>query len=298
MFLVLGNAAIDDSMSTPEWPTPGATVLVGPPSRDLGGKGANQAIILARTGASLRFVATVGDDDAGEWIRRELAAEGLDTNHIVTLPGPSDRSLIFVSPSGENAIASTSHCSDALTPEHAGAAIAQMSQGDVLLTQGGLTAETTAAAFATARAKGMSIVFNPSALRDGFDALAGQADLLVLNHHEATQLTGETSPRSAARSLRSRGTATVVVTLGSQGALALSPDGEMQVPASAVTVVDTTGAGDTFLAVLAAAVLHHHMALEPAMRAAAEAAAITVSRRGTRTAFPTRSELTAILPER
>lgn len=298
MFLVLGNVAIDESMSAPVWPAPGATVLVGPPSRDLGGKGANQAIVLSRAGAPVRFVATIGDDDTGRWIRGELASEGLDTSHLISLPGASDLSLIFVSPSGENGIASTSHCSDALTPAHAEAAIALMSEGDVLLTQGGLTAETTAVAFAAARAKGMRIVFNPSALREGFDRLTGIADLLVLNHHEATQLTGEASPRSAAQTLRSRGTGTVVVTLGPQGALALSPEGEVQMSASAVTVVDTTGAGDTFLAVLSAAVFHHHLALEPAMRGAAEAAAITVSRRGTRTAFPTRSELAAILPKR
>jgi ribokinase len=273
-------------------------VLVGPPSRDLGGKGANQAIVLARTGTPTRFAATIGDDDTGQWIRRELATEGLDTGHLVSLPGASDRSLIFVSSSGENAIASTSHCSDALTPTHAEAAIAQMSSGDILLTQGGLNAETTAVAFAAARAKGIRIVFNPSALRDGFDALTGRADVLVLNHHEATQLTGEDSADSAARSLRSRGTGTVVITLGPQGALALSADGEVSVPSTPATVVDTTGAGDTFLAVIAAALFDRQLPLQPALRAATDAAAITVSRRGTRAAFPTRGELASILPAR
>jgi ribokinase len=294
MFLVLGNAAIDESMPAPVWPTPGATVLVGRPARDLGGKGANQAIVLARTGAPARFVATVGDDDAGQWIRTELTAEGLDISGLVTLPGPSDRSLVFVSPTGENAIASTSHCSDALTPELAEAAIDAMSPGDILLTQGGLTAETTEAAFALARARGLTIVFNPSALRDGFDALTGQADLLVLNQLEAAQLVGETPPSDCARRLRARGTGTVVVTLGPNGALGLGEGNPVHVPAAPATVVDTTGAGDTFLAVLAAALHHRRLPLEPAMHAATAAAAITVSRAGTRTAFPSREQLAAL----
>lgn len=295
MFLVLGNVAIDDSMRTPDWPTAGATVLVGSPSRDLGGKGANQAIVLARTGAPTRFVATIGDDDAGNWIRRELATEVLDPSHLVTLPGPSDRSLIFVSPSGENAIASTSHCSDALTPEHAEAAIAQMSEGDVLLTQGGLTADTTAAAFAAARAKGMAIVFNPSALRPGFDRLTPKADLVVLNASEAAQLTGGTTPAGCAHLLRAHGTDTTVITLGAKGALALDRHSAITVPATAATVIDTTGAGDTFLAVLVAALYHCKLPLRDALHTATSAAAITVGRPGTRAAFPTRAELVAIL---
>lgn len=278
-------------MSTPTWPTPGATVLVGPPSRDLGGKGANQAIVLARTGATTRFVATIGDDDAGRWIRDELGAEGLDTSGLITLAGPSDRSLIFVSPSGENAIASTSHCSDALTPAHAEAAVAQMSSGDVLLTQGGLTAETTAAAFAAARAKGMTIVFNPSALRDGFDRLTGQADLLVLNAHEASQLAGHPDPAECAHRLRALGTNTTVITLGASGAIALDAHSAITVPAAPANTVDTTGAGDTFLAVLAASLYHRRLPLRDAMRAATAAAAITVTRQGTRAAFPTLAEL-------
>lgn len=295
MFLVLGNAAIDESMHAPHWPAPGATVLVGPPSRDLGGKGANQAIVLARTGAPTRFVATTGDDDAGRWIAGELAVEGLDIGGLITLPGPSDRSLIFVSPSGENAIASTSHCSDALTPAHAEASIARMSPGDLLLTQGGLTVETTAAAFAAARAKGMIIVFNPSALRDGFDRLTGQADLLVLNAHEAAQLAGDDDPAECAHRLRALGTSTTVITLGARGALALDPHGAITVPAVPANTVDTTGAGDTFLAVLAAGLHHRKFPLRDAMHAAAAAAAITVTRHGTRAAFPSRAELATIL---
>jgi ribokinase len=294
-FLVLGNVAIDQSMSTPNWPTPGATVLVGPPASDLGGKGANQALVLARAGTTVSLVATIGDDEAGRWIAGELAAEGLATSQLVIVPKPTDRSLIFVSASGENAIASTSHCSDALLPAHAEAAIGRAPTDTILLTQGGLTAATTAAAFAAATARGLTIVFNPSALRDGFDELTGEADLLVLNQHEAAQLVGDAPPGELVRRLRSRGAGTVVVTLGAAGALALGQEGEIATPAGQGEVVDTTGAGDTFLGTLAAALYEFGLPLEAGMRAASMASAITVSRRGTRGAFPSRAEMAAIL---
>jgi ribokinase len=165
MFLVLGNVAVDETMSTPTLPAPGATVLVGPPQRDLGGKGANQAIILHRAVRDVRFVATIGDDDAARWIIGTLAEEGLDISHLVTIEGASDRSMIFVGPDGDNAIASTSHCSDALTPAHAEAAVNSALAGDVLLLQGGLTLESNRAAIAAAKARGLRIGFNPSAVR-------------------------------------------------------------------------------------------------------------------------------------
>lgn len=294
MFLVLGNVAIDDAMQAPAWPTPGATVLVGPPARDLGGKGANQALVLRRAGAPVRFVATIGDDDAATWIAQALVAEGLDPGALIRLSGPSDRSLIFVAPGGENAIASTSHCSDALTPVHAEAAIAAAASGDILVMQGGLTLETTRAAFAAARKKAIPVIFNPSAMREGYAGLLAGVDLLVLNAVEATQLAGDGAPSALAARLRASGPSMVVITLGGDGALGLGPGGEVILPAGPAIVCDSTGAGDCYLAVLAAALYGRDLPLPHAMALAARAAAITVSRPGTRAAFPTADELGAI----
>ena len=263
MFLVLGNVAVDETMAAPVLPGPGATVLVGPPSRDLGGKGANQAIILARCGVPTKFHATIGSDADGDWIAAELEAEGLPARDLIRLHSASDRSLIFVAPTGENAIASTSHCSDALSASDAEAAIAAASPGNILVTQGGLTAATTQAAFRTARARGLAIVFNPSALREGFRDLLPLADLVVLNAGEARELAGEAAPETLLDRLCT-GTQTIVITLGRDGAIALGPEGTVRTPAAPTTASDTTGAGDTFLAVLAAA---HYGLTHPLARA-------------------------------
>ena len=295
MFLVLGNVAIDETMRAPVLPTRGATVLVGAPVRDLGGKGANQAIVLHRATSDVRFVATIGDDDAAGWITAELAAEGLGTSHLIRIPGASDRSLIFVGPDGDNAIASTSHCSDALTLAHAEAAVNAAQPDDVLLLQGGCTFETNRAAIAAAKARGLRVVFNPSAMRAGFETLLDGLDLVVVNAGEAAALVGEGAPAEQAQRLVARGIGDAVITLGARGSVAAGRGGQHAVPAALATVIDTTGAGDTYLAVLAAALFARNAPTPVAMARASAAAALTVSRRGTRRAFPTREELAAIL---
>ena len=294
MFLVLGNVAIDETMRAPVLPTRGATVLVAAPVRDLGGKGANQAIVLHRATSDIRFVATVGDDEAAEWIAAELAAEGLDASHLIRVPGASDRSLIFVGPDGDNAIASTSHCSDALTLAHAEAAVNAAQPADVLLLPGGCTFETNRAAIAAAKARGLRVVFNPSAMRAGFETLLDGLDLVVVNAGEAAALVGEGAPAEQAQRLVARGIGDAVITLGARGSVAAGRGGQHAVPAALATVIDTTGAGDTYLAVLAAALFARNAPMPVAMARASAAAALTVGRHGTRTAFPTRDELAAI----
>jgi ribokinase len=295
MFLVIGNVAVDETMAAPTLPVAGATVLVGPPERDLGGKGANQAIVLHRAVRDVRFVATIGDDDAARWIIGTLAEEALNISHLVTIEGASDRSLIFVAPNGDNAIASTSHCSDALTPEHAQAAVRAAEPGGVLLLQGGCTVDTNRAAIAAAKARGLRVVFNPSAIRPGFESLLAGLDLVVVNAGEATALVGEGHPADQAQRLVAKGVGDAVVTLGAEGSISAGRGGRHTVPATPATARDATGAGDTYLAVLAAALFARNAPMPLAMQQASAAAALTVSRFGTRAAYPTAAELDAIL---
>jgi len=295
VFLVLGNVAVDETMTAPTLPAPGATVLVGPPQRDLGGKGANQAIVLQRAVRDVRFVATIGDDDAARWIIGTLAEEDVDISHLITIEGASDRSMIFVGPDGDNAIASTSHCSDALTPAHAEAAVNSALPGDVLLLQGGLTVESNRAAIAAAKARGLRIGFNPSAVRPGYENLLAGLDLVVVNAGEATELVGEGDPATQAQRFVALGVGDAVVTLGPGGSVCAGRDGRHSVPAVSATTRDTTGAGDTYLGVLAAAIFSRKAPMSLAMQQASVAASITVSRPGTRAAFPTAAELAEIL---
>ncbi len=297
-FLVLGTVMIDEAMAVSVFPTPGATVIAGPVRRDLGGKGANQAIVLHRAGTDIRLVAPVGEDGEAEWVAAALLAAGIDVADLVPLDQPTDRSLIFIGPGGENAIASIIDAAESIDATMAEECVAGLGPGDMLVMQGNLTLAATEAALVTARSQGALTFLNPSPVRPGAERLFPFADCLIVNEGEAAQFARCDDPAEAATRLRAAGAGTVVVTLGGRGALASGPGGIARVTAQPVAVIDSTGAGDTFAAVFAAAHYDRGLPLAESLEAAGRAAAITVSRPGTHAAFPTREELAAILPPR
>ncbi len=293
--IVIGNLALDEAFLLPALPRPGETVLATETARDLGGKGANQAVLLARAGVPTRLVARIGRDEAGASLRAMLGCEGMQRAGLIETDAPTDRSIVLLAADGENSIVSTAHCAGAMTVQDVSAAL-NATGADLLLMQGNLSAGVTEAALRIAQGRGMKTVFNPAPADPGFAALWKLADLVVLNRTEARDLTGRDAEDAAAH-IRAAGAASVAVTLGADGAVLQTADRMHRAPAAAVTVRDTTGAGDTFTAILAAALFARRLPPETALRCAAQAAAITVSRRGTLKAFPTRAELAAILAE-
>lgn len=292
---VIGNVAIDEIMSVPTMPEAGASIFGRQQSTDLGGKGANQAIVLGRAGLDTTLIAAVGSDLRASMIRQGLAVEPVDLRLIEFADKASDVSMIFTTPDGENAIVTTADCAASIRPEHVLTSLQTAKPGDFAILQGNLSDDTTAAILHEAKRCGMITAFNPSPLRPGFAALWPLIDIAFLNQGEAEKLTGE-SGETAARSLRDAGVGSVIVTLGGHGALLVDQNGIATIPAVPSTVVDTTGAGDTFMAVaLASSSLRHGMPDGLALHHAAQAASITVSRRGTRSAFPSQTELAAIL---
>ncbi|GGD91809.1 ribokinase [Aureimonas endophytica] len=295
MLLVLGNATIDEAMAVDGWPAPGETVIVGAPRHDLGGKGANQALVAHRAGARLRFVAPVGRDAPGATIAAALAEEGLDPADLIEVAAPTDRSLIFVGRDGENAIASITGAAASLDAGMAEQLAGALGPADQLLLQGNLSARATAAALLVARRRGAATLFNPSPLLPEFRDLLPLVDLVVVNASEGAALVGPMEPAAIVLALREAGAAGAVLTLGGHGVHFAGRAAQGHVPARAVPVVDTTGAGDTFMGVLAAALHYHGFDLAGAVAAANDAAAVTVGRHGTLAAFPSRAEIAAIL---
>ncbi|HBF28931.1 ribokinase [Rhizobium sp.] len=292
---VIGNVAIDEIMSVPAMPEAGASIFGQQQSTDLGGKGANQAIVLGRAGLDTTLIAAVGSDLRASMIRQSLAVEPVNLRLIEFADKASDVSIIFTTPDGENAIVTTTDCAASIRPEHVAAAMSTAKPGNLAALQGNLSDDTTAAILQQAKRLGMITAFNPSPLRPGFAALWPLIDIAFLNQGEAEKLTGQ-SGETAARMLCDAGIGSVIVTLGGHGALLVDQNGIATIPAVSSTVVDTTGAGDTFMAVaLASSCLRHVTPDGLALRHAAEAASITVSRRGTRSAFPSQTELAAIL---
>ncbi|QHA11988.1 ribokinase [Cereibacter sphaeroides] len=286
---VIGNVALDETLSIEDFPRPGASIFGAALSRDLGGKGANQAVAMGRTGLACIFVSAVGQGPRGQEIAQRLAQEPLEAE-LVALEGvATDISIVLMSARGENAIITTREAASALTPEAAAAALARGQTGDLLVLQGNLSAAATQAALRAARDAGMRTAFNPSPLQPYFGTLWPLVDTVFLNEGEAEAL-------GRVESLLAQGVGEIVLTLGAQGAELIRTTERTRVPAHPCAVVDTTGAGDCFMAVaLASAALRGTRLDARALNHAARAAAHTVGRAGTVAAFPNRAEMAAIL---
>lgn len=292
---IVGNVAIDETIAVSELPVIGASILGIAGGSDLGGKGTNQAVVMARCGVPTTLVAPVGRDARAETIRHYLAEEQLQSELIEMEDTSSDVSIIFRLPGGENAIVTTTESAQSLSLSHVARSLSTAGQGDLMMLQGNLSDQATRDILEQARAIGMVTAFNPSPVRSYFSDLWGLIDIAFLNKGEAQALTGTTG-RDAAEYLLSRGLHEIVLTLGSDGATLVNRHDSIEVPARACDVADTTGAGDTFMAVaLASCGLRGGRLDRQAIEHAAAAAAITVSRYGTRKAFPTVSELETIL---
>ena len=280
--LVIGNAAVDRCYRVDRLPREGESVLAAAPTVEPGGKGLNQAVMAARTGAEVMLLAMLGSDAAGAMLRRHLGAEGLDGPWLLEHPGPSDESIVLVGPSGDNLIVTTHAAAAALAPATALRAIAQLEAGDSLLMQGNLAEPTTIDALAAARTRGVRTLFNPSPLRARATAALAHVDILIVNAPEAAALPDTAVP-------------IVVTTLGPAGAHLTSAAGSRLFAAPPITAIDTTGAGDVLAGVLAGC-LTRGDPLEAALDLAVRAASLKVGRAGTAAALPSAAELQALYP--
>lgn len=290
---VVGNATIDESFAVSALPHEGESVLAQRTAVGLGGKGANQAVVMARCGVPVTLIAAVGQDARGEDVRRGLDAEPLEARMIVRPGAATDVSMILADGAGGNVVVTTADCARSVTATDIAPHLGDAAPGDLLVLQGNLTPATTGILMDMAGARGLAVVLNPSPVDLAFGPLLGRAATVFLNRPEARTLTGETDT-AALQALHARGVRTVVLTDGAAGALLSGPDGVTHVPASDASVVDVTGAGDTFQGAALASALRHGRDLHPDdLRVGARAAAFTISRPGTFAAFPDPATLAA-----
>lgn len=289
---VVGSANVDLVVDVDRHPGPGETVLGGDLRRSPGGKGANQAVAAARAGGAVTaFVGALGRDDAAELLLESLRGAGVATEAVGRVDGPSGTALITVTPDGENSIvvAAGANARLALTP----AAAAAVAGADVVLAQLEVPLEVVLAA-AAARRPGCLLVLNAAPSRPLPDEVWAAVDVLVVNEHEAIDLSPGGGVDAAVERLLER-VPTVVVTMGALGALVASRGAPVvRVPSIDVDPVDSTGAGDTFCGVLAAR-LADGVEVVAAVRAAVVAGALAVTRRGAQSGVPTAAEVLAAL---
>jgi ribokinase len=277
--LVVGSINVDITVHAGRLPGPGETVAGGRLERSGGGKGANQAVAAARSGAAVALVGAVGDDDLGADALAALRDEGVDVAAVSRLEGVATGvALIVVDGEGRNQIAVASGANHEVIGAHVRAA--DVAPGAVLASFE-LLDEPVLAAAEVAQAAGCPLVVNPAPARPLEPALLALHPIVTPNQREATELTGEEAPEAAARALSELTGAPVVITLGERGALVVAGADSELVPAPAVRAVDTTGAGDVFNGVLAAGLARGHE-LRAAIATAVAAAARSVTTTGAR----------------
>ncbi|KEZ76479.1 ribokinase [Salinisphaera hydrothermalis] len=301
MIVVAGSANIDLVARVSHHPEPGETLMASGYAVHQGGKGANQAVAAARLGAPVRFLGAAGDDDFGNQIVANLTAEGIDADGVQRFPGSSGIALITVDNDGENRIVVVPGANGQLDDSRdlAGA----MGGATALLVQLETPTAFVNAALAAGHAAGAEVILNaaPAAPLKAFAMDA--VDWLMVNAGEAAFVLGEregaTRDETAdqARRLAKQYDIGVIVTLGADGALWIGRDGSQgHVPGRPTTVVDTTGAGDTFAGAFAAA-RAEGQSVEDAIRMAGVAASLSVGAAGARAGMPDRSAVRAAMGE-
>ena len=297
MITVFGSINVDLTFCLPHLPSVGETVLTPTYTHAVGGKGANQAVAAARDGAPTCMIGCVGDDSYGAMARAALADVGIDVDGLRTVPGTTGLAAIWVDGAGRNQIAVASGANAALKADALqGRALARE---DLVVLQMETPTTEVEAAIGHARRIGAKVIFNLApALPISRPALQ-QVDILVVNEHEAAVLCGllglpHAEPMRQAVALARDLGVTVIATLGAAGAIGAHGDSTWRVEALPVTAIDSTGAGDCFVGVLAAT-LSRGATMPEAMRRAAVAGSLACTVVGAMPSFPTRDQIDAAL---
>ncbi|NJD29596.1 MAG: ribokinase [Chloroflexi bacterium] len=292
--VVVGSLNVDQIAYTSRVPAAGETVMGDRYVMGFGGKGANQAVMARRLGAGVEFVGALGEDVFADMTIDNMAGQGIDTRFIARVPGSSGVAPIWVEPDGTNRIIVVAGANDRVEPGVAADAVRSLERVDVVVGQLEIPQAATAAAFGAARQRGVPTILNPAPAAALDSGLLAVTDWLIPNETEFAILAGEghtgqggAGDRDRYRRFAERTGTRLVVTLGSEGALLVGRDGDDElVPATPVTPIDTTGAGDAFVGAFAYGLAAGLPELE-AVRLGVALASDSVTKPGTQTSFAT-----------
>ena len=280
---VIGSANLDVVARCHRHPMPGETLLGTSLAEHAGGKGLNQAVAAARSGARTTMIGAVGNDEPGVRLRAVLDDNGIDSSYVAVSNDITGRAIIVVDDHGENTIVVVPGANGAVRLPQA------LPRCRVVVAQLEVPLATVTAGFAAARAAGAMTVLNPAPAADLTAELLGLADVVVPNEHELELLGG-------ADRLIELGVRALVVTRGAQGVDLITPEGRQHVAPFRVSVVDTTGAGDAFCGSMCAR-LAAGDDLATAVRWGAAAGALATTVAGAVPAQPTASAIEALLAQ-
>ncbi len=300
---VVGSLNMDLVVRAPHMPKPGETIIGNDFQTVPGGKGANQAVAAARLGAQVSMVGRLGGDAFAGPLLENLMAAGVDHTFVSQDPeAATGVALIVVDDTGQNSIVVVSGANMRLWPADVEAAEGAIAAADVLLLQLESPLETVTRAAEVARSHGVPVILNPAPARLFPPTLLSLVDVLIPNESETELLSGmpvgnQAEAEAAAQVLRASGVGTVLLTLGARGALLAAEARPQLFPAFEVKPVDTTAAGDAFVAGFAVA-MAEGKELSEAVRWGNAAGALATTQLGAQPSLPTRRVLETFLTER
>ncbi|MCI1892605.1 MAG: ribokinase [Schleiferilactobacillus harbinensis] len=295
---VIGSINVDNILHIQALPKPGETIAMSGYSTAGGGKGANQAIAAARSGAKTAFIGAVGNDVNGEYMKTQLLENGINVQAVkTTSEAATGQAYILLQSSGQNSIIIDHGANVQVTVADVDAVAAAIQSSTFLVTEFETPLPADEEAFQIARVAGVKTILNPApAVAQIPESLLRLTDIIVPNETESQAITGisvddEPSLKASAEYYHKLGVETVIITLGDRGAYVASGNISELVPAYKVQAVDTTAAGDTFIGALAAELRPDGSNLLAAVQYASRAASLTVQKLGAFPSIPLRKSV-------
>ncbi len=300
--IVFGSINMDLVAKTPRLPVPGETLQGHEFFTAPGGKGANQAVAVARLGIPTKIVARVGSDDFGTQLRHSLGVTGVDTDSVLLEEGVSSGiAVISVDEAGENTIIFVAGANGHVNETDVERLSNLLPGAAVLLIQLEIPMSVVLLAAAAAQKVGCPVILDPAPAQELPEELYGMVDIMTPNQLEASVLVDfpvDTieSAKNASEVLLQRGVDTVIVTLGEQGVFCATGSESFFVPAFSVEAVDTVAAGDAFNGAMAVAIAKG-LPLRQAVVWGAAAGALAVTKAGAQPSLPDKETFNDFLTE-
>ncbi|WP_418287921.1 ribokinase [Limosilactobacillus oris] len=296
---IVGSLNVDTTLRIKRMPLPGETLAAEGKSSAAGGKGANQAVSAARSGAQTAFIGEVGKDNSGQMMLDEMKANGIDVAGIRENDQVgTGTASILLDENGQNSILIYGGANQQLSPTDVEAAKDKITAADFVVAQFETPQAATLRAFQLAKANGVTTILNPAPAQKIDPEVLKLTDLIIPNETESAELTGviitdKTSMLISAAKFAQMGVRNLIITVGAKGAFYCTQDGYSFIPAFKVNAVDTTAAGDTFIGALSSQLKPDMSNIEKALVYAQRASSLAVQKMGALPSIPTREQILA-----